>query len=551
MARYLVTSGLPYSNGRLHVGHIGGAYLPADTYVRYLRMCGHDVRFVCGSDDHGVPVLLTAREEGVSPQDVVAKYNASQKAAFDALGIKFDIYGSTSRCPHHVRLSQQFFKTLYDKGYMEKVASQQLYDPVAGMFLPDRYVKGTCHHCGAPDALGDQCEACGRVIDPLKLKDPVSVITGTTPEVRTTAHWFFDLQRFSDTVREWLDTHPQCREVTRNFVRGLLDAGLPKRAMTRDLDWGVPVPLDDPDAAGKVLYVWFDAPIGYVSFTAELCEREGGSPDDYERWWKDPDCRIVHFIGEDNTVFHCIIWIAMLAGEGSFQLPYNIVVNSFMNIRFPGRDVEKISKSRGTAIWIDDFLKDHEPDSLRYYLTSIAPETARGVYVPGDLVTRNNTELAAALGNFFHRVFSFTHKYLGGAVPEPAEMDDLDRAHIASAEDLGEQVGSRLEACRFRDALGALMEFARASNKYFDTRQPWATRKTDAARTATTIYVCLRSCRALLSAMAPFLPFGAEKAARMFGEEVSGLRWGQSAVEPGRSLGKPEVLFKYIEEEPA
>lgn len=547
--RFLVTGALPYSNGKLHVGHIAGAYLPADIFVRYLRARGDEVLFICGSDDHGVPVCLTARQEGSTPAEVVARYNACQHEAFDGIGIHFDIYGRTSSPKHH-QLSSEFFLKVHDQGAITKKKSEQLYDPQAGMFLPDRYVKGICHHCDAPDALGDQCEACGKTIDPLLLKDPVSVITGTKPEVRSTTHWFFQQSQFEERLHEWLEGHSEWRPFVRNFAQGLVKQGLPDRAITRDLDWGVPVPLrDDPDAEGKVLYVWFDAPIGYVSFTAEWCAQQGMSPDAYAQWWKDPDCQIVHFIGEDNIVFHAIIWPAMLMAEGSFQLPTNVVANSFLNIQLPGRPVEKISKSRGTAIWIDNYLKDYHPDLLRYYLTAIASETQRTTFSLEEMVTRVNSELVDALGNFIHRTLSFNMRYFDGKIPEKGNPTETDLAHWTEIQALPERLAHEIESFRFRNALNELMSATRASNKYIDTKAPWKQRKEDLAGCATTMYYCIQTTKALAVLMNPFLPFTSEKTLQTLGLDPKMLNWDR-ATEPmpeGAPLLPPEIPFKKME----
>ncbi|MGL5095191.1 MAG: methionine--tRNA ligase, partial [Planctomycetia bacterium] len=345
------------------------------------RSRGDDVLFICGSDDNGAAIELAARKEGVAPSEIVARYHASQKASFEGLGISFDVYGGTHHpdfYDRHAAFSQDFFKAVEAKGYFTKRTVDQLYDAVAQRYLPDRYVVGTCYLCGYDKANGDQCENCGKTIDPLLLKQPKSVLTGSTPEVRPTTHWFLRLGDFDDTLRQWLESKTDWRPTVRNFALGQVKDGLPERAMTRDIAWGVPVPLDDPDAAGKVLYVWFDAPVGYVSFTAELLARRGLPPEDYTKWWKNPDCKIIHFIGEDNIVFHALIWPAMLSAEGTYQLPHAVVANSFLNIKFPGKDEEeKISKSRGTAVWIEDFLQECDPDPLRYYLTAIAPEGAK------------------------------------------------------------------------------------------------------------------------------------------------------------------------------
>ena len=563
--RFLVTSGLPYSNGRLHVGHIAGAYLPADTFVRYLRARGDDVRFVCGSDDNGVAALIAARKQGRAVEELTAHFNARQQADFEGLGIVFDIFGGTHQpgfVATHERLSQAFFRVIHDKGYFVKRVGEQLYDAEEDQFLPDRYVKGTCYHlrddgtsCGFTEASGDQCESCGNTIDPMRLVDPVSTISGAKPVPRETTHWYLQLQQFETPLREWLESkreargdEPAWRDWVLNYALGQIKKGLPERAMTRDLDWGVPVPLDDPEARGKALYVWFDAPIGYVSFTASLCERDEGDAEAYVRWWKDSDCRIVHFIGEDNTVFHALIWPAMLTAEGSYQLPSRVVASSFLNIKFPGKEEEKISKSRGTAIWIEEYLARFDPDPLRYYLTAIAPETQRTTFDIDDFVTRNNGELLNALGNFVNRAMTFTQRYFDGKLPAAGERGGLDLEHLALIGRQARTVTELLEACRFKAALAEIMALARASNVYFDSKQPWKQRKEDLAACGTTINVCVQTVRALATLMAPFLPFSAGRCAAMLGLPT-GLPWQEATEElpAGHSIGEPEILFKKLD----
>ena len=552
--KFLVTAALPYSNGRLHVGHIAGAYLPADIYVRYLRAKGDDVRFICGSDDNGVAITLSAQKEGLTPAEIVAKYNASQKQSFDGLGIRFDIFGGT-HMPDFVErddeISQEFFRSIHDKGYFVKRQGKQLFDAQAEKYLPDRYVTGGCHHCGASGAYGDQCEACGKSIDPLLLKDPKSVLTGAVPEVRETTHWYLLLHAFEKPLKEWLERQSDWRPTVLNFSLGQIKNGLPERAMTRDLTWGVPVPLDDPDAAGKVLYVWFDAPIGYVSFTSTLLERQGGAPSDYERWWKNPDCRIVHFIGEDNIVFHALIWPAMLMADGTYQLPTRVVANSFLNIKFPGNEEEeKISKSRGTAIWIEEFLKDYDPDPLRYYLTAIAPESARTAYDPDDFLARNDGELVATLGNFINRNLTFVNKYFDGKVPEAGRRDELDEAQLALCGAQATKVGELLEACQFKAALGEVMALARGGNGYLDKKKPWIQRKEDMTACGVTLNVCIQTVRALTVLMQPFLPFSARRCLTMLNLDESALAWERAndKVPDGHALGEPAVLFRKLQE---
>jgi len=564
--RFLVTSGLPYSNGLLHVGHVAGAYLPADTYVRYLRARGDEVLFICGSDDNGVAALISAEKENRSVEELTAHYNARQREDFESLGILFDIFGGTHQPDYvsrHAQLSQEFFRKIHEKGYFTKRSTEQLYDPVRQRFLPDRYVTGTCYHtlpdgspCNYSQAYGDQCEQCGNAIDPIRLVDPVSTLSGSRPEPRETIHWYLDLSRFEDPLREWLETkrkespgQPAWREGILNFTLGQIKNGLPERPMTRDLHWGVPVPLDDPDAEGKVLYVWFDAPIGYVSFTDALCQKEGTGGGGYERWWKDPDCRIVHFIGEDNTVFHALIWPAMLMAEGTYELPWQVVANNFLNIRFPGKDEEKISKSRGTAMWISEYSQTFDPDPLRYYLTAIAPEATRTAFDIDDFVARNNGELLNALGNFINRAMTFAQRYHDGRVPETGQREDLDHAHLALIAEQHAKVTDHIEAFRFKAALGEVMALARASNVYFDRKQPWKQRKEDMTACGTTLNVCVQTVRALATMMAPFLPFSADRCAEMLRLPDRPLVWSDatSEIPAGHELGEPVILYRKLD----
>ncbi len=557
--RFLVTAALPYSNGRLHVGHIAGAYLPADTYVRYRRARGDDVRFICGSDDNGVANLIAAHNENSSPEEISARYNAQQKRDFAGLGVEFDIYGGTHQPDYvdlHNRTSQEVFLKLHEKGCFVKRTSEQLFDPQIEKFLPDRYVKGRCYHklpdgsdCDYPGAYGDQCEHCGNSIDPVQLINPVSTITGSTPIPKRTTHWYMRLDQFEKQLRTWLDSQTGWRPTVLNFTRGLLDEGLPERAMTRDLDWGVPVPLDDPDAAGKVLYVWFDAPIGYVSFTAMDCRISDGDESAYAAWWKNPDCKIVHFIGEDNIIFHAMIWPAMLMAEGSYELPHNVVANSFLNIKFPGKDEEKISKSRGSALWIEDYLQTFDPDPLRYYLTAIAPETQRTTFDVDDFLNRNNSELLATLGNFVNRTMTFAHKYFDGQVPVAGERNDTDLAQLEACKSCVESAAQQLDGFHFKAALAEVMNLARKGNGYFDATAPFRTRKTDLASCARAVNICLQTVRTLTTVMAPFLPFSAVKALTMLNLEPDALQWNRATDElpAGRSLGEPQLLFKKLD----
>jgi len=569
--RFLVTAALPYSNGRLHVGHIAGAYLPADTYVRYLRATGADVGFICGSDDNGVAALKTAREEKCSVEALTARYNESQRRNFAGLSIDFDIFGGTHQpefVATHNKFSQEFFLKIHAKGMFTKRNGKQLYDVEAAQFLPDRFVRGRCPHCGSEQAFGDQCEGCSRELDQTELLDPVSVMTGTTPELRETVHWYLRLDQLQPKLAAWLAARrdpKECgahwRPIVLNQSLGRIEKeGLPERAMTRDLTWGVPVPLDDPDAAGKSLYVWFDAPIGYVSFTAALCAARGEGEEAYAHWWKQPDCKVVHFIGEDNIVFHAITWPAVILaaresdgvqGEpGEYQLPHNVVANSFLNIKFPGKDEEKISKSRGTAVWIEDYLESFDADPLRYYLTAIAPESSQTTFDIDDFVTRNNGELVNALGNFFNRTITFAHKYFDGQVPEAGARDELDEAQIARCREAVGVVGGELEACHFKAALLETMGLARAGNLYFDQTKPFLSRKTDMAYCGRAINVCLQTARTLTTLIAPFLPNIAAKAAVMLGIEDRYTRWSlavEDALLGGHALGAAVILVKKID----
>ncbi len=547
--KFTVTAALPYSNGRLHVGHIAGCYLPADTFVRYLRSRGEDVAFICGSDDYGVPVALTARKEGKTPRQVSDHYRKVQKADFKGLGIEFDTYGGTSKPPHD-EISRQFFLKAHENGYLEKRRQKQLFDPEAQMFLPDRYVEGICHHCQSPDARGDQCETCGRQIDPELLEQPRSTVTGARPEIRETVHWFFLLSKFEDRLRDWIESHTEWRPMVRNFARGLLDAGLPDRAITRDLEWGIPVPLEsDPDAEGKVLYVWFDAPIGYVSFTADWCERVGRGRGDYEKWWKNPQSEIVHFIGEDNVVFHALMWPAMLMAQEDFELPSQIPANCFLNVQFPGEDERKISKSRGNAIWIGEYLSSYDPDPLRYYLTMIAPEDQRTTFKFDDFINRNNDELVACLGNLVHRTITFAHKYCEGKIPTRGSISQEDRSRLEATSKLPDIVAGRLEDYGFKAALHEIMAAARETNRYFDMRKPWVLRKENMEECKTVLNVLLNTIKTLGVVAEPFLPFAAAKISSMLACEECEFSWhaAAQALPENRPLGEAEILFAKLE----
>ncbi len=568
--RYLVTAALPYSNGRLHVGHIAGAYLPADIYARYLRATGADVRFICGSDDNGVAALKTAREQNRDVAELTTHFNRSQQADFAGLNITFDVYGGTHQpgfVEMHERFSQELFLDIHRKGLFTKKKTKQLYDEQAEQFLPDRFVRGTCPHCDSDKAFGDQCEECGRSVDQQLLIDPISMMTGSKPTLRETVHWYLRLDQLQTALASWLagkNDAGACGALWRPIVLrqslGRIESeGLPERAMTRDLTWGVPVPLDDPDAEGKSLYVWFDAPIGYVSFTAALCEQLGEGAEGYARWWKDPDCRVVHFIGEDNIVFHAITWPAMLLAShdgdsvqgvrGEFQLPHNVVANAFVNIKFPGKDEEKISKSRGTAVWIEDFLERFDPDPLRYYLTAIAPENSRTAFDIEDLIKRNNGELLNAFGNFFNRTMTFAHKYFDGKIPAAGQRDDVDRDHLQRRNQAVERTAEALEQFRFKAALFEVMALARAGNGYFDVTKPFMSRKTDMDACGRAINVCFQTARTLTTLMAPFLPATGERCAAMLNLPEGWQRWSSAVDElpDGHPLSEPVILIKKLD----
>ncbi len=553
--RTLVTAALPYSNNRLHVGHVAGAYLPADTYVRYLRACGREAAFICGSDDNGVAIEISALQEQSTPAQIAGHYHDCQARDFAGLRIEFDVYGGTHHPDYvelHERFSQDFFRRIHAGGYFTKRRTRQLYDPQAGRFLPDRFVRGVCHHCGFERASGDQCDQCTQMIDPLLLKNPVSAITGRPAEVRETTHWYLRLGAFEEPLRAWLESKQgQWRPTVLNFALGQIKQGLPERSMTRDITWGVPVPLDDPDAAGKVLYVWFDAPIGYLSFTAAWCAQQGRGTDAYRAWWSDPATAIVHFIGEDNTVFHALTWPAMLMAEQQYQLPTQVVANNFMNLRLGG-EIRKISKSSTPAdapVWVEEYLKRGlDPDALRYYLTTQAPEAARTTFDPEEFIARNNGELVAALGNFVNRSLTFAARYFDGRKPDAAAATEADRALLARGTAALAAAGRCLDEFRFRAGLEEVMGFARACNEYFSARAPWASRKDNPADCAAAIATCVEACRLLAIGMGPYLPGAARRLANMLGADERLLRWQVPEPLPvGHRLGPPAILFAKLE----
>ena len=537
--RTLVTTALPYANGPVHIGHLAGVYVPADIYVRYLRATGQEVIMIGGSDEHGVPITIRARKEGITPQDVVDRYHSIIKKSFQDFGITMDVYSRTTS-ETHKKVASDFFRTLYDKGEFVKKTSQQYYDPEANQFLADRYIIGTCPHCGNDHAYGDQCEKCGTSLSALELKNPKSAISGSTPELRETTHWYLPLDKHEPWLRQWiLEDHKEWRSNVYGQCKSWLDMGLQPRAVSRDLDWGIPVPVEG--AEGKVLYVWFDAPIGYISNTKELL------PDSWEKWWKDPETRLVHFIGKDNIVFHCIVFPAMLKAHGGFILPDNVPANEFMNL-----EGDKISTSRDWAIWLHEYLQEFpgKQDVLRYVLTANAPETKDNDFTWRDFQARNNNELVAILGNFVNRVVVLTHKYFGGKVPAPAELQPIDTESIEAFKAERHQVESLIEAFRFRDAQKEAMNMARIGNKYLADTEPWKLAKTDMTRVATILNIGLQITANLATVMEPFLPFSAQKILDQLNLNKQG--WdtigSMDILATGHQIGQPVLLFEKIDD---
>ena len=537
--RTLVTTALPYANGPVHIGHLAGVYVPADIYVRYLRLKGEDVIMIGGSDEHGVPITIRAKKEGVSPQDIVDRYHALIRDSFKEFGISFDIYSRTTS-EIHTKTASEFFRTLYDKGEFIEQTSEQYYDEEAQQFLADRYITGECPHCHAEGAYGDQCEKCGTALSPLELINPRSAISGSTPVLRKTKHWYLPLDKHEPWLREWiLENHKEWKTNVYGQCKSWLDMGLLPRAVSRDLDWGIPVPVEG--AEGKVLYVWFDAPIGYISNTKELL------PDSWEKWWKDPETRLIHFIGKDNIVFHCIVFPAMLKAEGSYILPDNVPANEFMNL-----EGDKISTSRNWAVWLHEYLHDFpgKQDVLRYVLTANAPETKDNDFTWKDFQARNNNELVAVYGNFINRGLVLTHKYFDGKVPACGELNDYDKATLKDFSDVKTQVEKLLDVFKFRDAQKEAMNLARIGNKYLADTEPWKTAKTDMERTATILHLALQIAANLAIAFEPFLPFSSEKLRKMLAME--NFSWNDlgkvDLLKEGHQINPAELLFEKIED---
>ena len=538
--RTTVTSALPYANGPVHIGHLAGVYVPADIYVRYLRLKKEDVLFIGGSDEHGVPITIRAKKEGITPQDVVDRYHKIIKDSFEEFGISFDVYGRTTS-KVHCETASEFFRTLYDKGEFVEKTSMQYYDEEAHTFLADRYITGECPHCHAEGAYGDQCEKCGTSLSPTDLINPKSAISGSKPVMRETKHWYLPLDKHEAWLRQWiLEDHKEWRNNVYGQCKSWLDMGLQPRAVSRDLDWGIPVPVEG--AEGKVLYVWFDAPIGYISNTKELL------PDSWETWWKDPETRLVHFIGKDNIVFHCIVFPAMLKAEGSYILPDNVPSNEFLNL-----EGDKISTSRNWAVWLHEYLRDFpgKQDVLRYVLTANAPETKDNDFTWKDFQARNNNELVAVYGNFVNRALQLTQKYYDGVVPACGELTEYDRQTLDEFKDVKAKVEELLDAFKFRDAQKEAMNLARIGNKYIADSEPWKVVKTDPERVKTVIYISLQLTANLAIAFEPFLPFSSEKLRKMLNmESFEWNRLGRThLLQAGHRLAKPELLFEKIEDD--
>ncbi len=537
--RHLITSALPYANGPIHIGHLAGVYVPSDIYTRYLKIKGEDVISICGSDEHGVPITLKARNEGVTPQQIVDHYHALNKKSFEDFGIEFDIYSRTSNKIHYETASD-FFSTLYKKGEFIEKSSEQYYDTEAQCFLADRYITGTCPHCGYDGAYGDQCENCGTSLSPTDLIKPRSTISGTKPVMKKTKHWYLPLDKFQDWLRQWiLEDHKEWKPNVYGQCKSWLDHGLQPRAVSRDLDWGVPVPVSG--AKGKVLYVWFDAPIGYISATRELT-------DNWEKYWKDTGTRMIHFIGKDNIVFHCIIFPVMLKAEGSYILPENVPANEFLNL-----ENDKISTSRNWAVWLHEYLEEFpgEQDVLRYALCASAPETKDNDFTWKEFQARNNNELVAILGNFVNRALILTNKYFEGEVPPLSETDKYDREVLAEIAVLKDKVASALDTFHFREALREAMNLARLGNKYLADTEPWIVIKKDREKVKTILYIALQITANLTIILDPFLPFSVKKLREWL--NLGYMSWDNAGRDdllgPGHKINKPGLLFRKIEDE--
>ena len=544
--RTTVTAALPYANGGVHIGHLAGVYVPADIYVRYLRLKNREVAFICGSDEHGVPITIRAKKEGVTPQDVCDRYHKLIKDSFEEFGISFDIYSRTTSETHN-KFASDFFRKLYDDGKLVEQESEQYYDEEAHQFLADRYIMGECPHCGNPNAYGDQCEKCGSDLSPMELKNPHSTISGSQPVIKRTKNWYLPLNDYQEWLKQWILTdHKEWRPNVYGQCKSWLDMDLQPRAMTRDLDWGIPVPVQG--AEGKVLYVWFDAPIGYISNTKELCENDPEHFGTWQKWWQDPETRLVHFIGKDNIVFHCIIFPTMLKTHGNYILPDNVPANEFLNL-----EDDKISTSKNWAVWLHEYLRDFEgkQDVLRYVLTANAPETKDNNFTWKDFQERNNSELVAVYGNFVNRALQLTKKYWNGVVPACGELEEIDRQTIQEFKDVKEKVEAYLEIFKFREAQKEAMNLARIGNKYIAETEPWKLWKTDPKRVETILYISLQLVANLSIAFEPFLPFSSKKLREMINmTEYNWSELGSTDLLPaGKQLAEPELLFDKIDDE--
>ena len=544
--RTTVTAALPYANGGVHIGHLAGVYVPADIYVRYLRLKKREVAFIGGSDEHGVPITIRAKKEGITPQDVCDRYHKLIKDSFEEFGISFDIYSRTTSETHN-KFASDFFRKLYDDGKLVEQESEQYYDEEAHQFLADRYIMGECPHCGNPNAYGDQCEKCGSDLSPMELKNPHSTISGSQPVIKRTKNWYLPLNDYQEWLKQWILTdHKEWRPNVYGQCKSWLDMDLQPRAMTRDLDWGIPVPVQG--AEGKVLYVWFDAPIGYISNTKELCEKDPEHFGTWQKWWQDPETRLVHFIGKDNIVFHCIIFPTMLKTHGDYILPDNVPANEFLNL-----EDDKISTSKNWAVWLHEYLRDFEgkQDVLRYVLTANAPETKDNNFTWKDFQERNNSELVAVYGNFVNRALQLTKKYWNGVVPACGELEEIDRQTIQEFKDVKEKVEAYLEIFKFREAQKEAMNLARIGNKYIAETEPWKLWKTDPKRVETILYISLQLVANLSIAFEPFLPFSSKKLREMINmTEYDWSELGSTDLLPaGKQLAEPELLFEKIEDE--
>ena len=548
--KYLITSALPYANGPIHLGHLAGAYLPADIYARYCRLKKRDIIYICGSDEHGVPIMIRARKEGVSPQEIVDRYHEMNEKSFARFGMSFDYYGRTSS-PVHREVSQDFFRNLAGKKLFTLKTDEQLYDPKAKMFLADRFVRGTCPVCNYEDAYGDQCEKCGSSLSPSDLINPRSAITNEKPILKESTHWYLPLANFQEKLEKWIGTHPEWRPNVLGQIKSWFSHGLKDRAMTRDLSWGVPVPeeiakTEGVDPTGKVLYVWFDAPIGYISATKEWGEKMN-KPDLWKEYWMDPEnTQLIHFIGKDNIVFHCIIFPALLMAHGGYVLPENVPANEFLNIKGL-----KFSTSRGFALWVDEFLETYPADSLRYSLSINMPETRDADFSWEEFQAKHNNELADILGNFINRAFTFVRNYYDGQIPARGDLDDLDRELIDKLKSGRDSIGNLIDQFQFKEATKQFMDVVRFANKYFNDQEPWKTRRENADKCATTLNLCLQAAYSLTIMMHPILPFTSQKIWKMLQlegqvEESQWDRISELVLENGHALGEIEILFEKI-----